>query len=93
MIQKLHIYAYVGEYSATRTLVAFTNSIGISEHFHFLREQEVDIGEVPDDFNPMLAQVRALDAKAAELREELNVKLADIHERKARLLSLTMDPA
>lgn len=58
----------------------------------FLCQIEVEV-DVPDDFNPVPHQVRALELEKAAALEEYQNKVAEINDRLSRLLAITNEVA
>lgn len=54
----------------------------------FISEQQVTV-EVPDDFNPVPAQVAALEAQKAAALAEYQKAVAQINDRLSKLLALS----
>lgn len=62
-----------------------------SESRIFLREVGVEV-EAPDDFNPVPAQVAALEAEKAQALAEYQKTVVEINERLSKLLCIQMSP-
>jgi hypothetical protein len=62
-----------------------------SESRIFIREIAVEV-EPPEDFNPVPAQVTALEAEKARALAEYQKSVAEINERLSKLLCIQMSP-
>ena len=70
----------------TPTLYSFKGDP--SETMVFIREMQVDV-VIPDDFDPVPTQVKALEKLKLAALEKYQNDVAEINERLSRLLALT----
>ena len=68
-------------------LWSFKPSPPDSEDRIYIGERQVEI-DLPDDFNPVPAQVRALEAEKAEALAKYQRSVAEINERLANLTAI-----
>jgi hypothetical protein len=56
----------------------------------YIGEQAIEV-DIPDDFNPVPAQVRALEELKAEEVKKHVIRMAEINEQLSKLLCITND--
>lgn len=86
------LHLYVPSLSQSKRSYHFHTSKLAHEDFAVVKECTFET-EIPEDFDPVPAQLDALNEKKRQLRVKLAEELAHIDDRISKLSALTFEPA
>ncbi|PZX29434.1 hypothetical protein C7416_104439 [Cupriavidus phytorum] len=86
-----HIYAQRNAWDNSLNYTFFTFD-GMEEHGYLYVCPHKIVAEVPDSFNPVAAEVAALEKERENVRAELNARIKQINDRIANLTCIEHTP-